>query len=128
MNFFSHHNKNKALGSLISTDLENPTGYGRVIKNKNNQLSEIIEHKDANKKQRDIKEINSGIYIFNSRTLVDKIPLIKNDNMQKEYYLPDIFNFIDKHQISIYKIKDCNEISGINTIEQLKELEAFTIK
>ena len=71
-----HHNKNKALGSLISTDLEDPAGYGRVIKNKNNQLSEIIEHKDANKKQKNIKEINSGIYIFNSRTLVDKIPLI----------------------------------------------------
>ena len=128
MNFFTYHNKNKAFGSLISTDLENPTGYGRVIKNENNQLSSIIEHKDANEQQRAIKEINSGVYIFDSMVLIDKIPLIKNDNIQKEYYLPDIFNFIDKHQTSIYKIKDYNEISGINTVQQLKELEALTTK
>ena len=64
MNFFSHHNTHKALGSLISTDLEDPTGYGRVIKNKTNQLSKIIEHKDANEEQRAVREINSGIYIL----------------------------------------------------------------
>ena len=128
MNFFSHHKTHKALGSLISADLEDPTGYGRVIKNRHNQLSEIIEHKDANNQQRLIREINSGIYIFDSIVLVDKIPLIKNDNIQKEYYLPDIFNFIDKHKTLIYKIKDSNEISGINTVEQLKELENLTAK
>ena len=64
MKFFDHHNKYEALGSLISTDLEDATGYGRVIKNENNQLSEIVEHKDANQEQKSIKEINSGIYIF----------------------------------------------------------------
>ena len=127
MNFFNRHNKYQALGSLISTDLEDATGYGRIIKNENNQLSGIVEHKDANQEQKSIKEINSGIYIFDSKILMDKIPLIKNDNMQKEYYLPDIFDFINKYQTSIYKIKDYNEISGINTIEQLQELEtAFT--
>jgi len=128
MKFFDHHNKHEALGSLISTDLEDATGYGRVIKNENNQLSEIVEHKDANQEQKSIKEINSGVYIFDSKTLINKIPLIKNDNMQKEYYLPDIFNFINKYQTSIYKIKDYNEISGINTIEQLEKLEGHTIE
>ena len=128
MEFFNHHNVNQALGSLISTDLENPDGYGRVLKNKKNQLSEIIEHKDANEEQRAVTEINSGVYIFDAKILVDKIPLIKNDNMQKEYYLPDIFNFIEKHQTSIYKIKDYSEISGINTVKQLKKLESLTTK
>ena len=128
INFFNHHNKYQALGSLISTDLKDPTGYGRVIKNENNQLSEIVEHKDTNEQQKNIREINSGIYIFDSIILRDKIPLIKNDNMQKEYYLPDIFNFINKHQTSIYKIEDYNEISGINTAKQLEELETLTAK
>ena len=128
INFFNHHNTHEALGSLISTDLEDPSGYGRIIKSENNQLSEIIEHKDANNEQRSVREINSGIYIFDSMVLANKIPLIKNDNIQKEYYLPDIFNFIDKHKTSIYKIKDSNEISGINTAEQLKGLEALTTK
>ena len=124
MNFLSYHDEYQALGSLISTSLEDATGYGRVIKNENNQLSEIVEHKDANQEQKSIKEINSGIYIFDSKILLDKIPLIKNDNIQKEYYLPDIFNFINKNQTSIYKIKDYNEISGVNTIKQLEELES----
>ena len=124
--FFKHHNKYQALGSLISTSLDDPTGYGRVIKTKTNQLIEIVEHKDASKEQRAVQEINSGIYIFDSQTLINKIPLIKNDNMQKEYYLPDIFNFIDKSQTSIYKTDNYSEISGVNTLEQLKELETIT--
>ena len=128
INFFNHHNRCQALGSLISTDLKDPTGYGRVIKDKKNQLIKIIEHKDANKEEKSIREINSGIYIFDSAVLANKIPLIKNDNVQKEYYLPDIFNFIDKRQTSIYKIEDYNEISGINTLKQLEELENFTTK
>ena len=123
--FFNHHNKCQALGSLISTSLDDPTGYGRVIKTETNQLIEIVEHKDANEQQRAVQEINSGIYIFDSQTLIDKIPLIKNDNMQKEYYLPDIFNFIDKSQTSIYKTDNHSEISGVNTLEQLKELETI---
>ena len=54
-----------------------------------------------------------GFYIFDSKILTDKIPLIKNDNIQGEYYLPDIFNFINKYQTSIYKIKDYTDIKGI---------------
>ena len=114
------------VGSLISTSLDDPTGYGRVIKTETNQLIEIVEHKDASEQQRAVQEINSGIYIFDSQTLINKIPLIKNDNMQKEYYLPDIFNFIDKSQTSIYKTDNYSEISGVNTLEQLKELETIT--
>ena len=53
----------------------------------------------------------------------NKIPLIKNDNVQKEFYLTDIFNFIENNRISTYKTNDSEEISGINTIEQLKILE-----
>ena len=123
LNFFNNHNSNNSLGSLISTDLENPTGYGRIIRNKKNQLSKIVEDKDTSQEQKAIKEINSGIYIFNSKILLDKIPSIDNNNAQEEYYLPDIFNFIDEEQTSIYKVKNYNEISGINTITQLKELE-----
>ena len=128
INFFNHHNTCQALGSLISADLEDSTGYGRIIKNKANQLLKIIEHKDANEQQKTIREINSGIYIFDSKVLIDKIPFIKNDNMQKEYYLPDIFNFMDKQKTSIYKINNYDEISGVNTMQQLKKLENLTTK
>jgi UDP-N-acetylglucosamine diphosphorylase/glucosamine-1-phosphate N-acetyltransferase len=117
------HNSNNSLASLISAKLNDPTGYGRIIKNHTNQLIKIIEHKDATDEEREINEINSGIYIFNSNILIESIPLINNNNVQKEYYLTDIFNFINEDDTAIHEIKDYNEIAGINTIEQLEELE-----
>ena len=117
-----HKNKN-AQATLISTSVKDPTGYGRIIKNKQGQLKSIVEHKDAKEKELEIDEINSGIYIFNSKTLCKNIKLIKNDNAQKEYYLPDIFNFIDMKSKYIYKIDNNLEIAGVNTIEQLKHIE-----
>ena len=119
--FINLHNKKKCLASLITTDLENPKGYGRIIK-KDNNFVKITEHKDASENEKKIKEINSGIYIFNSNLLKKKILLIKNNNVQKEFYLTDIFNFIDTNRISTYKTNNSEEISGINTIEQLKTL------
>ena len=121
--FINSHNQNKALASLISTDLDEPKGYGRIIKNNNNQLINIVEHKDANKNQLKINEINSGIYIIKSKLILEKIPLINNNNMQKEYYLTDIFNFINEKHTSIFKVNDSNEIAGINNVDQLKKLE-----
>ena len=120
--FINSHNKNNSLASLITTDLENPKGYGRIIK-KDNVFLKIKEHKDATEEEKKINEINSGIYIFNSKTLNEKIPLIKNKNAQKEFYLTDIFNFINNNEISTYKTFDSSEISGINTIQQLENLE-----
>ena len=120
--FIDLHNKNECLASLITTDLKNPKGYGRFIK-EDNKFVEIKEHKDATDTEKKIKEINSGIYIFNSIVLKEKIPLINNNNTQKEFYLTDIFNFINNDKISTYKILDPLEISGINTIEQLNQIE-----
>ena len=120
--FIDLHNKNECLASLITTDLKNPRGYGRIIK-EDNKFVEIKEHKDATDTEKKIKEINSGIYIFNSIVLKEKIPLINNNNTQKEFYLTDIFNFINNDKISTYKILDPLEISGINTIEQLNQIE-----
>ena len=117
------HNSKKSLASLISARIEDPTGYGRIIKNDTNQLIKIIEHKDATDNERKINEINSGIYIFNSNVLTNTIPLINNNNAQKEYYLTDIFNFIEETDTAIYEIEDCDEIAGINNIEQLQQLE-----
>jgi len=117
------HNSNKSLGTLISAKLEDPTGYGRIIKNNKQQLIKIVEQKDATNQEKQIDEINSGIYIFDSATLNKTIPLIDNRNAQEEYYLTDIFNFINEEDTAIYQIKNYKEISGINTSEQLEELE-----
>ena len=120
--FINLHLSNNSKASLISTNLDNPLGYGRIIRNADNSFSKIVEQKDANEKEQMICEINSGIYIFDSKTLFEKIYLIKNKNMQKEYYLTDIFNHINKNGTSVFLTENKDEIYGINTIEQLKEM------
>ena len=121
-NLIKAHDNDKSLGSLISANIENPTGYGRIIRNSNNIFTKIVEHKDANEKELMVNEINSGIYIFETKTLMEKINLVKNSNNQNEFYLTDIFNFIDSDKISIYNTKKINEINGINTLTQLEQL------
>lgn len=120
-NLIEIHNKNNSLGSIISANIKDPSGYGRIIRN-NDKFIKIVEHKDANDDELQVNEINSGIYLFDTKTLIDKINLIKDSNKQKEYYLTDIFEFIDKDKISIYNTQQIDEINGINTIKQLNEL------
>ena len=117
------HNNNNSQASLISTNMKDPSGYGRIVRNNDNNFLKIVEHKDANKEQLNISEINSGIYMFDSKILCKKIALVKNNNNQQEYYLTDIFDFIDKDKISIIKTSNNQEINGINTLEQLKSIE-----
>ena len=121
------HTKNNSIASILSANIKNPTGYGRIIRNKKNNFLKIIEHKDANINELKINEINSGIYIFDTNTLCQKIFSIKNNNMQNEYYLTDIFNHINTNNVSIYKTDNIHEINGINTIEQLQNLEETLI-
>jgi len=126
IDFIKSHNENKSGASLISTDLDEPGGYGRIIKNKKQQLTGIVEYKDASDDEKSIKEINSGIYIFNVETLKSSLSLITNNNAQKEYYLTEVFDFIDSDTTFVKKIKRSNEILGVNNLEELNELENYT--
>jgi len=112
-------------GSTVLTAMfENPHGYGRVIRKNNGTLDFIIEEKDCNKEQRKIKEINAGIYIFKAKELFPALNKIENDNKQNEYYLPDTLKYIANEQqsIALHITDEPIEISGVNTVEQLREL------
>ena len=122
--FIENHNKNNSSASLISTELSDPSGYGRIIK-KDDIFHKITEDKEANSEEKKINEINSGIYIFDASILLNKIPLISNNNNQKEFYLTDIFKFMNSKKVTTFKIKDEIEISGVNTSKQLKFLEGI---
>jgi len=110
--------------TVLTAIFEDPHGYGRVIRKDDNTLDKIIEEKDCNDKQRKIKEINAGIYIFKSRELFPALDKIKKDNKQNEYYLPDALKYIAKsgQSIALHITSEPMEISGVNTVEQLKEL------
>lgn len=117
--------KNKAHATVLSAKVRNPYGYGRIIRNSDNNFKTIVEEKDANDSQKNITEINGGIYIFNNQTLFENINKVKNNNNQSEYYLPDVLEILTKQncKVLVYQINDENEIKGANTEEQLLDLE-----
>jgi len=118
---------NKCENILLISKNDDPNGYGRIIVNEKGDIQKIIEEKDASEHEKKINTINSGIYFIKSTDLMRYIPKITNNNKQKEYYLTDIVELIikDNKNIKGYLIKkeENNLILGVNTIEQLNNLE-----
>jgi len=112
--------------SMLTAQIDDPTGYGRVIRDQNNNLKEVREHKDCDSTQLEVDEINSGIYVFDNKLLFNLLPRLQNNNSQSEYYLPDVLTMIveSKGNIGLEKTNNFIEIQGVNTIEQLSGLEA----
>ena len=110
---------------MLTAEIKNPEGYGRVIRDINGNLKKVQEHKDCNHEQLNINEINSGIYIFDNQRLFELLPMLDNNNQQSEYYLPDVLSMMvkDGRKIGLEKIKNNDEIQGVNTLEQLSYLE-----
>ena len=123
------HNQSDAIATLLTANLEDPTGYGRVLRNSEGVVERIVEHKDASEEEKMIKEINVGIYIFKSKPLFESLKLINNDNVQGEYYLPDVVKlYVDNKEKVVAQIADnFNETKGINDINQLKEAETILL-
>ncbi len=111
--------------ALMTCDFNDPTGYGRIVRDENNQVTGIVEQKDANDQQKLITEINTGILCCNSDQLKKWIGQLNNDNAQQEYYLTDIIEMAAKDGQRIDTAQPVNlyEIEGINTLRQLSELE-----
>ncbi|MGV8146041.1 MAG: bifunctional UDP-N-acetylglucosamine diphosphorylase/glucosamine-1-phosphate N-acetyltransferase GlmU [Alkaliphilus sp.] len=118
------HKKGQYSATVLTTDLDKPTGYGRIIR-LGNQLKKIVEEKDTSAEEKEIKEINSGIYCFDANGLKRALPLIENTNAQKEYYLTDVLSIIKEfgEKIGVYKTKEYNDIMAVNSRVQLAEVE-----
>ena len=114
------HSLRDADVSIITTEKENPFGYGRVFK-KDNFIEKIIEEKDCSLHEKQNKLINAGIYCFNWEKLSKIINELKTDNKQKEFYITDTISLLDK-AIS-YEILDEEEIQGVNNRVNLAKCE-----
>tara|TARA_B100000900_G_scaffold273890_1_gene234021 strand:- start:793 stop:1518 length:726 start_codon:yes stop_codon:yes gene_type:complete len=112
--------------TLITAEIDDPTGYGRIIRDKNDNLLKIVEEKDCTDEERKIKEWNPGIYIFKIPEVFEILNNIKTNNASKEYYLTDAIGLAQqsKMEIKAIKIANSNEVIGVNTADQLEELES----
>ena len=125
-NLFGVHQQSASAATCLSADFEDPTGYGRIVRKKDtDQLEAIVEHKEASPEILDIKEINSGTFCFDNQNLFKWLKEVKSDNAQGEYYLTDVIKLMNDNglKVSVVKAENQNEVRGINSIEQLKELE-----
>jgi UDP-N-acetylglucosamine diphosphorylase/glucosamine-1-phosphate N-acetyltransferase len=107
--------------TLLAVDLENPSGYGRLILDGNQNLIKIVEEADATAEQKKIKTVNAGIYCVKRETLITTIHQLRPTNRQQELYLTDIVEIGNNHQktVGVRFGNDPDEISGINTIDDL---------
>ncbi|MDD2523973.1 MAG: bifunctional UDP-N-acetylglucosamine diphosphorylase/glucosamine-1-phosphate N-acetyltransferase GlmU [Endomicrobiia bacterium] len=116
-----YHIKNKNFATILSGIVNEPFGYGRIVRDSNGNVSCIIEEKSASQEQKQIKEINSGIYCFDLETLWQALSKVKNDNNKKEYYLTDVISILNKsgYKTDALSITNEEEILGINDRKQL---------
>lgn len=116
----------KSIG-MITADLEDPAELGRIVRDQSGNFMEIVEYKDATEMQRNITEINSGIYSFPARHLKSWLPKISVANAQKEYYLTDVLAMAVQEGVAVATVfpeSDC-EVMGVNDRVQLATLERY---
>ena len=116
--------KNKEYGTLLTAIYENPTGYGRIVRDEGGNIKEIVEEKDADPLQKRIKEINSGVYCFDIEELLNSLDYIKPNNVQSEYYLTDVIKIMNDKGLKTGAVivEDNTEILGVNDRAQLELL------
>jgi bifunctional UDP-N-acetylglucosamine pyrophosphorylase/glucosamine-1-phosphate N-acetyltransferase len=123
--FIGEHRSSAAACSVLSVRLENPTGYGRIVRDANDRFARIVEQRDATPEEKKIREINSGIYCFDSGKLFASLDRVKPANDQGEFYLTDVAAIIlaQGGKVNVYLHGDAREVSGINTRAELAEFE-----
>lgn len=120
-----HHKESNAKATILTGLPADPTGYGRIIRNEDGHVERIVEQKDASDDEQKVNEINSGTYCFDNEALFKALKLVKNDNSQGEYYLPDVIEIL-KNQgeiISAYATTDFEETLGVNDRVALAQAE-----
>lgn len=115
------HRRARAAATLATAVLDDPTGYGRVVRDASGGLDSIVEHKDASPDQLAIREVNPSYYCFRSDLLFDALSRVSNDNTQGEYYITDVPGMLKRegHVVSVVDAVPAADVHSVNTPRQL---------
>ncbi|MFT4415980.1 bifunctional UDP-N-acetylglucosamine diphosphorylase/glucosamine-1-phosphate N-acetyltransferase GlmU [Fredinandcohnia humi] len=120
-----HHERVGAKATILTAIAPDPTGYGRIVRNATGHVERIVEHKDASDEERTIAEINTGTYCFDNESLFKALTHVNNENVQSEYYLPDVIEIL-KNQgevVSAFQTESFDETLGVNDRVALAQAE-----
>jgi len=122
----ARHARERNAVTVLSAELADPTGYGRVIRGSGGGFEKIVEEKDATPSERGVREVNSGIYVFEKAPLREALGRLRADNAQKEYYLTDTLEILRRsgERVGVEIAADSRECFGVNTPDQLRMVEA----
>ncbi|HWA38883.1 MAG TPA: bifunctional UDP-N-acetylglucosamine diphosphorylase/glucosamine-1-phosphate N-acetyltransferase GlmU [Burkholderiales bacterium] len=111
--------------AVLTTELDDASGYGRVVRDGAGNVARIVEHKDASASERELREVNAGFYAVRAARLVEWLARLKNDNAQREYYLTDIVTLASAEALPVtgVKVDDPLEVAGVNSKRELAMLE-----
>ena len=121
------HERTGAKATILTAIAEDPTGYGRVIRDADGSVLKNVEQKDASPEEQKVQEINTGTYCFDNEALFSALQEVGNDNAQGEYYLPDVLEILKKRGevVSAYPMKDFDEGMGVNDRVALSKAEKY---
>jgi len=121
----SFHREHKAAVTDLTAELPEAGNYGRVVRDQEGRITKVVEKKDASPEELELREINTGTFCFDAQALLEALKEVRPENAQKEYYLTDTIEILKDQGRPVYAFRapDHKETLGINTKEQLKELE-----
>lgn len=125
--FVNFHRSGGYAASVLTADIADPFGYGRIVRRKDDAVDSIVEHRDASPEVLRICEINSSIYVFDVTSLFEALARVRNENSQGEYYLTDVIGILTSRGQKVGACKTANpvEVLGINTRQELAAIDHF---
>jgi UDP-N-acetylglucosamine diphosphorylase/glucosamine-1-phosphate N-acetyltransferase len=127
--FVEFHRERDAAATVLTARLDDPTGYGRIVKDETGSLTGIVEEKDADEATKQIKEINSGLFCFDAVMLFEALGSVDQNNAQNEYYLTDVIARLKQSGFDVfsYCVGDAGEVAGVNTDEELEAVREYLL-
>jgi bifunctional UDP-N-acetylglucosamine pyrophosphorylase/glucosamine-1-phosphate N-acetyltransferase len=125
--FARYHDGERSAATVLTAEVEDPKGYGRILRAADGSLVAIVEEKDADDAEKRIREINSGLFCFDKEKLFEALAATTRDNVQGEYYLTDVIGVLREkgEPVRAYRVADPREVSGVNTENELRTAREY---